>query len=235
VARKPDLIASVRRRLVAEGNSARAEAQQAYMKSSMPYAGVAAPGVKAITRDCIAAHPLPDATAWQQLVRALWEGAKYREERYVAIGVARAKPYRPFRTMEALPLYEQMIVEGAWWDFVDDVAINLVGELLARSPKRVAPIMRRWSRAADVWKRRTAIICQLKAKGATDLDLLTDAIEPSLGEKEFFLRKAIGWALREYSKTDGRWVERYVAAKGECLSPLSAREALRVIGKRRAG
>ena len=87
--------------------------------------------------------------------------------------------------------------------------------------------MREWSRDENLWKRRTSILCQLAAKKDTDLRLLYDCIEPSLGEKEFFLRKAIGWALRQYAWTDPKEVLRYVTEKGDQLSPLSKREALK--------
>ena len=88
-----------------------------------------------------------------------------------------------------------------------------------------------WSRDENMWKRRSAILCQIKAKAATDLDLLYACIEPSLDSTEFFLRKAIGWALREYGWTDPAEVRRYVAANEARLSGLSRREALKNIGK----
>ena len=90
--------------------------------------------------------------------------------------------------------------------------------------------MRTWSKGADIWKRRSAILCQIKAKQATDLALLYACIEPSLDSKEFFLRKAIGWALREYAWTDASEVRKYVKAHEARLSGLSRREALKNIG-----
>lgn len=90
-------------------------------------------------------------------------------------------------------------------------------------------LMLEWAVDTDMWKRRSAIICQLGAKAETDLDLLEAAIVPSLGSKEFFLRKAIGWALRQYARTDPAWVARYVAVHETELSPLSRREALKHI------
>ena len=86
-----------------------------------------------------------------------------------------------------------------------------------------------WAGDGDMWKRRSAILCQLGAKAETDLALLEAAIAPSLGSKEFFLRKAIGWALRQYARTDPAWVAAYVAAHDAELSPLSKREALKHI------
>ncbi len=124
-------------------------------------------------------------------------------------------------------MYREMIVTGAWWDLVDAVATQRLVWLLRRSPRPMARQMRAWAHSRDLWKRRSAIICQIKQRADTDLDLLHDAIAPALGEREFFLRKAIGWALREHAKTDPDEVIRYVREHKDELSPLSKREATR--------
>lgn len=129
--------------------------------------------------------------------------------------------------MEALPLFEEIIVTGAWWDYVDDVASHRLGEILRREPAAMKKAMLRWSKDDDFWKRRASIICQLGFKKETDLDLLYACIEPSLDSKEFFLSKAIGWALRQYAWTDPEEVVRYVRANEARLSGLSKREALK--------
>jgi 3-methyladenine DNA glycosylase AlkD len=123
-----------------------------------------------------------------------------------------------------------MIVTGAWWDFVDEIAANLVGELLRNHAKPMRATLRRWSKDADLWRRRSAILAQLKFRQATDAKLLFELIAPSLKSDEFFLRKAIGWALREYAKSAPKVVRYYVAENEEHLSALSRREALRRIG-----
>jgi 3-methyladenine DNA glycosylase AlkD len=132
-----------------------------------------------------------------------------------------------FQDLAALPMYEEMIVTGAWWDLVDGIAGHRLGLLLRRFPREMRKEMRAWSRSDDLWKRRSAILCQLTFKGDTDLDLLYATIEPSLSSREFFLRKAIGWALRQYARTDPREVRRYVRKHEKELSPLSRREALK--------
>jgi 3-methyladenine DNA glycosylase AlkD len=125
-------------------------------------------------------------------------------------------------------MYEEMIVSGAWWDYVDVLASHRVGEYLLRDfPKEMKREMRRWSVDDDMWKRRTSIICQLTFKADTDLDLLYDCIRPSLPSREFFLRKAIGWALRQYAWTNPKEVVRYVREHDGELSGLSKREALK--------
>jgi 3-methyladenine DNA glycosylase AlkD len=126
------------------------------------------------------------------------------------------------RTAAALPMYEELIVTGAWWDLVDEVATRLVGEL-------ELGFLRSWAVDPDLWKRRTAIIAQITRKDRTDAELLFDCIEPNRGDREFFIRKAIGWALREYSKVDPDAVVRYCATHE--LSPLSRREALRILDR----
>jgi len=201
------------------------------MKSAMPYAGVRMSDVRSIVRDVLGGCDFDDAGDWMETIRALWRGARFREERYAAIALARLPRHRAHRTPAALPLYEEMIVTGAWWDFVDEIASHLVGELLAAHPKPLRATLTAWSRCDDVWKRRTAIIAQLGFKEATDATLLFRWIEPSLESNEFFLRKAIGWALREYSKSAPEVVRRYVAEHVDALSPLSRREALKVIDR----
>lgn len=226
------LVTELRRALEAAGDPKRAIQQQAYMKSEMPFAGVATPALRKIAREVFSAHPQPSEERWQQAILALWRNAKYREERYAAIGLARAKPYRAFRTPAACPMFEEMIVTGAWWDYVDEIAINLIGELLRDHAGFMRGVLLDWARDADLWRRRSAIIAQLKFKAGTDLELLLAAIEPAMESKEFFLRKAIGWALREHSKTNPAFVIDFVGRNAATLSGLSKREAFKVMLKR---
>ena len=207
----------------------RAIGAQAYMKSTMPFIGVATTPMRRICQQVFATGDRITAEAWRDEVLALWRGAKYREERYAAIELTGLKRYRMLQTLDALPMYEEMIVTGAWWDYVDAIASKRVGAFLLRDfPKQMKGEMRRWSVDENMWKRRTSILCQLTLTKDTDLDLLYDCIEPSRTSKEFFLRKAIGWALRQYAWTDADEVQRYVASHE--LSPLSRREALKNVG-----
>ena len=162
---------------------------------------------------------------------AIWRGAKYREERYAAIELTGVRAARAFQRIDALPAYEAMIVDGAWWDYVDVIATQRLWAILQNDRPQMKARMLAWSRDGDMWKRRSAILCQARAKAATDVDLLYACIEPSLESNEFFLRKAIGWALREYAWTDPDEVKRYVASNEKRLSGLSRREALKNIGK----
>jgi len=174
-----------------------------------------------------ARHPLASADDWRGAVLELWRGARRREERYAAISLLAQRSYSAYRTLEILPMLEEMIVDGAWWDYVDAIATHRLRELLDRYPKPMSRAMRKWSRDDDLWKRRSAILCQVGRKQATDLELLFDCIEPNLADRDFFIRKAIGWALRDYAWHDLDTVERWVSANDSRLSGLSKREALK--------
>ncbi len=203
---------------------------QAYMKSALPYYGVAGPGCRQVFRTVIADHPLPDRATWLATVRELWDGATHREEWYAAIAVVRDRRYAGYRDADALTLYRHLLVSGAWWDVVDDVATHLVGPLLLAAPAPVRPVLLGWATDPDRWLRRTSLICQLNAREATDLALLTAALEANLDDRDVFLRKAVGWALRQYARTDSAWVRAFVATHEDRISGLSRREALKHVG-----
>lgn len=221
------MLKTVRRALKAAAEPERAPAMQAYMKSAMPYYGVASPILGKTLKPIFDAERADDFAAFEATTLELWRGATHREERYAAIRYAEHRHNKRFQTMEALPLYEEMIVTGAWWDYVDAIAAGRLILLLRDDLETMKRTMRAWARGDDLWKARSSILCQLKAKDAIDLDLLYDCIEPSIASKEFFLRKAIGWALRQHAKIDAEEVHRYVVTHKDTLSGLSKREALK--------
>jgi 3-methyladenine DNA glycosylase AlkD len=204
-----------------------AVAQQAYMKSAMPYYGVTAPRLKQVLRPVLAAYAPADRATWEATVRGLWDGATHREERYAALALARHRVARAWQDPEVLGLYKHLVVTGAWWDLVDEVASHLVGGVLAGHRREVTPVVRAWARDEDLWVRRTAVLSQVRHKSDTDTDLLHDAIDANLDDRSFWLRKAIGWALRDYSRTDPAWVRAEVELLGDRMSGLSRREATR--------
>jgi 3-methyladenine DNA glycosylase AlkD len=225
------LLAEVRAALAAAGDPVRAEGARAYMKSAMPYHGVMTTPQRAIFSQVFAEVAFESADAWREAVLHLWRHAEYREERYAALWLAGDRRAARLQTFDALPMYEEIIVTGAWWDFVDDVATHRLPRLLTRHPTEMKRAMRAWSVGEDLWKRRASILCQLPLKRETDLELLYDCIAPSIGSREFFLRKAIGWALRQYARTDPAEVQRYVRLHAAELSPLTKREALKALLK----
>ncbi len=195
-----------------------------YMKSAMPFIGVPAPVVRRTVRELARTHPCSGVEQLLATAMELWRGAQHREERHAAIMLADSRLGRG--EMRLLPFYAVVIQTGQWWDFVDAAAPRLC-ELLQSNHGQMEALLREWSVHPDFWFRRAAIISQLPAKAATDVQLLRDVIEPNLADREFFVRKAIGWALRQYARTDPQWVSRYVSDHAGVLSPLSRREALR--------
>jgi 3-methyladenine DNA glycosylase AlkD len=219
----------LRKALRQAGDPLKAPAMQAYMKSAMPYHGIPAPLLRQVCKATFAAVSFTTALQWQTLVLGLWRNARFREERYAAVYLTGDQRAQSFQTPAAMKVYEELIVTGAWWDYVDEIASHRVGPILRDYPGHMRRKMLSWSKSADLWKRRTSIICQLGFKEETDLALLYACIEPSLESREFFLRKAIGWALRQYARTDPSEVRRYVRVNRARLSGLSRREALKHI------
>lgn len=191
------------------------------MKSAIPFRGIRVPAVRALTRSH--AKGITDAALLRDAALTLWRDAEFREERYAAQALMALRPLRG--QLDMLEVHEEMIRTGAWWDHVDEAAHRLA-ELLDALPFEMAVEMRVWADDEDVWMRRAAIICQLGRKARTDTALLSDTIEANIAEREFFLRKAIGWALRDYAKVNADWVRDFVAQHPE-LSPLSRSEALK--------
>jgi 3-methyladenine DNA glycosylase AlkD len=222
-----DLVDAVRRELAGAGDPARAPAMQAYMKSELPFYGVRMPDVRRVCQPLFVAHPIDSAGVLDETVEHLFTEATHREERYAAILLARHRPYRHHQTPARIPLYRRLVVAGRWWDTVDEIAGNLVGPILVGYPVEVRPAVLGWATHGDPWLRRTAIIAQLNAKADTDLELLTRAVDANIDDEDFFIRKAIGWALRQYARTDPAWVRSFVAAREDRLSGLSKREALK--------
>jgi len=228
----PPIVAALRRALGEHGDPERAAGQQRYMKSVMPYRGITSPHLRSIARATLAATPLPQTrNQWTYAVRLLWDDAAFREERYAASLLAQHRSARAWQDPMTLGLYRHLVVTGAWWDYVDDVTSHCISPILFQHNAAVTPTIREWARADDLWLRRSAIISQLPFKDRTDTALLTDVIEANVEGTayghEFFVRKAIGWALRQYARVDPDWVRAFVAAHEPELSGLSKREALK--------
>lgn len=227
------LVTDLRMTMEAWADPERAEAQRAYMKSSLPFYGISAPDLRTALRDPLRSHRLASFDDWSMAIRALWDTALHREEWYAALALVQYRWYRDWRTdMAALPLFLHLIKTGAWWDVCDEIASRIIGPLLQTHREEMTPVLVQWADHDHMWVRRVAILSQLKAKEETDTDLLRATIEPNLGDREFFMRKGIGWALREYSKTDPQWVADFVANHDDRLSGLSRREAMRLIEKK---
>jgi 3-methyladenine DNA glycosylase AlkD len=209
-------------RLHSCANESTALAMQRYMKTEMPFLGVKKPERVPILRELVRDWVPGTRREYETLVTSLWK-LPHREEKYLALGVARA--HDRFVTRSSVPLFRRLIVEGAWWDFVDEAAIKLTGRVLLRQRTAMAPTIASWLEHPDMWLRRSAMLAQIGHKGETDTDLLFHSCLTLASESEFFIRKAIGWALREYAKTAPSEVRGFVDRHGAALSGLSLREA----------
>ncbi|MDQ0673218.1 3-methyladenine DNA glycosylase AlkD [Pseudarthrobacter siccitolerans] len=219
-----ELLELIRSQLRGRADPARASGVQAYMKSIMPSLGVRVPEVRRLTAAAVARYPFGSGGQLRATALELWRTAGFREERYAAIDLTAGRLVATDLLM--LPVYEEIIRHGAWWDFADGVAGRICALLQANRPEMTAVVLG-WSTDADFWIRRASLTAQLKAKARTDPELLRSVIEVNLADPEFFIRKAIGWALREYAKTAPEWVAHFVAGHEGNISPLSRREALK--------
>lgn len=213
----------IRRSLAAAAEPERAAGAQAYMKSEMPFLGVRVPITRRIARSAVAAET--DPTVLRRVARTLWDEARFREERYAAMAVLGVRALRGDAAI--VPDVEHMVRTGQWWDYTDELAHRL-SDLHDEQPVETAVIVRAWSRDPDMWVRRIAILSQLGRRDRVDRMLLSDLIVPNTDDREFFIRKAIGWALREVARHDPDWVRGFAASHE--LSPLSRREALKHLG-----
>ena len=219
------LVREVRAALHEAADPSRAPAMRAYMKSAMPFLGVAKPARTSALRPVLAAHPPTERASWEATVRTLYDEAAYREERYAALAVLTVRQARRWHDADLVPLLEHLVTAGGWWDLVDEVAGRTLAPMHRAHPHELAPVIRGWAVHDDLWLRRTAVLSQLGSGLDTDRDLLAEVIDANSGSPEFFLRKAIGWALRDLAHRDPGWVRAFLAARGDRLSPLSRREA----------
>jgi 3-methyladenine DNA glycosylase AlkD len=234
----PPLIAALRAVFAAHADATQAAPMQAYMKSALPFYGIAAPLRRRLTAEVVKAHPCADTASLAITMLALWRGARFREERYAAVELPRLGRAHPKLVNAALlPVVEEMIVTGAWWDLVDDISGNVLARLLERHPAEMKPLLRGWAKGDDLWLRRAAMLVHRSVSDQTfDAVLLYDTILPSIGKSpfagEFFIRKGIGWALRERSYAAPDEVKAFCTEYAAQLSPLTVREALKVVHKR---
>lgn len=213
--------------LAGEADPVKAAGMQAYMKTDMPFYGVQKRARTAIARRIVDEVAPSDRGQYEDLVLGLWN-LPHREEKYLALHCARH--FRRFVVPESLALYRRLITEGAWWDLVDEIATHLVRDLVVGHPDESWPEVGTWVGADDMWLRRTALICQVGAKDRTDERRLFSFCERLAPEQEFFIRKAIGWGLRDYARTAPRAVAAFVSTHRGELSGLSYREATKHIG-----
>lgn len=205
----------------------RATQMARYMKDAFPFYGVAATERRAIQREVFRDAPPPTEHDVVRITRAAWRG-KPRELQY--FGADYVRRHVTTCSPAFLGHLELLITHKSWWDTVDLLAAHGVGALGRRFPE-VARTMDAWIDADDFWLARTALLYQLGFKDQTNAEQLFRFCERRMEDTEFFVRKAIGWALREYSKTDAAAVRRFVRTHDASLSGLSKREALKWLAR----
>lgn len=215
--------------LAAHADPAAAEPMRRYMRDLFPYLGIKTPRLRALLKEHISALGVPGLADLEGLVRELW-GLPEREFQYIAISlIARLERQLPADFAATL---EYLLVTKSWWDTVDGLAAGPVGTHFKRYPEVRESCLSRWRGSGNIWLRRTTLLFQLNYRRETDFPLLCEIIRQNLGSKEFFINKAIGWALRQHTRVDPQGVRAFVAATP--LHPLSAREALKWLEKKEA-
>jgi len=205
------------------GNPANAAPMKAYMKDKFDYLGIKAKPRQEALKAFIRQNGLPQPEKVDACIREFWEMPE-REFQYCAMELLE-KAHRKAPD-DALPLYLYMTVTKSWWDTVDMIAPKLIGKFLAKRPEQEAPLSKEWREDENIWLKRTALLFQRSRKAKTNWPLLQENIEACIGQPDFFIRKAIGWVLREYGKVNPQAVLQFVDQHPE-LSPLSKKEALK--------
>jgi 3-methyladenine DNA glycosylase AlkD len=191
-----------------------------YMKGHFPFYGIKAPERSEVMKSYLKTHGLPEN--WRKVVSICWE-CEQREMHYVGMEIT-FRSRKDFK-VEDISLFESMIVNKSWWDTIDFIASNIAGHYFFKFPDEVGKTITAWRISDNFWLRRVCILFQLKYKEYTDFKLLQNIIHENKYSDEFFIKKAIGWALRQYAKTSPGDVQAFVTETE--LKPLSRREALK--------
>lgn len=201
-----------------------ASQQSAYLRDQFLFYGLKTPVRREIQKPFLVKEFLPPKKELERLVRRLWNSPQ-REYHYFAQELT--QKYTKHFEENDIFLFEFMITNNSWWDTVDFIATKLIKGYFKKFPHQRDVYIEKWIASDHVWLQRTCLLFQLMEKGETDTKLLKDVIVSLLGSKEFFINKAIGWVLRDYSKTNSKWVKEFVESTP--LHPLSEREALKLM------
>ncbi|MGF2618330.1 DNA alkylation repair protein [Rossellomorea aquimaris] len=203
-------------------NKDNAEPMKAYMRNQFEFLGIRTPERKIVLRDFLKENGAPSLEELPEIARTLWKQPE-REFQYLALALLDKNRNR--LQPEHLSLIEELIVTKSWWDTIDTIAARIAGFVIKKFPVEGGVFLEKWIASDNFWLNRTAILYQLSYKEETDEDKLFSYIKQHASSKEFFIEKAIGWALREYSKTAPEKVAGFI--EEEELRPLSKREGLK--------
>lgn len=195
-----------------------------YMREQFEFFGIKSQLRDEIYREFLKKYGLPSLENLNDYLRYLWEKPE-RDFQYVGMFIIEKIIKKADENL--IDLLEYMIITKSWWDTVDYIAARLVGGYFIKYPTQIKPITEKWMSSGNKWLQRSALLFQLKYKKNTDEKLLYDYITRLAEHKDFFIRKAIGWILREYSKTNPKSVEKFI--KSHTISPLSVKEGLKRI------
>ena len=219
-----DYFRELERRFLAIADPDRAVPMKKYMRDQFDFLGIGSPDRRELVRKLIADHPLPQGQELQKLWELCWD-QPFREYQYFVY----ESGLRVLRKLDDsfIPLFESFIPRKSWWDTIDFLAPKLIGRILLRYPEQIESYSEKWVHSPNFWFQRSAILFQLDYKRQTNVDLLFRNIRLCAGSKEFFVQKAAGWALRQYSKTDPVAVTAFIEA--EELPKLTVREGMKAI------
>jgi 3-methyladenine DNA glycosylase AlkD len=203
-------------------NSKVASEQKAYLRNQFEFLGIKTTPRRALQKPFLVKGSLPDKQDLAAIVIQLWNKPE-REFHY--FGQELARKYINQWNEDDIDLFEYMITHRSWWDTVDIISAHLLGNYFKLFPKQIKPVTDRWIEGGHLWLQRSTLLFQLRYKNTLDKDLLVSIIKRLQLENDFFIKKAIGWILREYGKVNPDWVLRYVSTTD--LSKLSEREALK--------
>jgi len=201
----------------------KADGAKAYLLNQFEFFGLQTPLRRSLSKAFYKTHPIKNHTELSTLVKECFAQPQ-RELHYFAIELLGF--HHPLWDKKTLPLIEWMITHNSWWDSVDSTNSNVISKFFFKYPEHIAVYTQKWNRSNNKWLKRMSLLFQLTYKKNTNTVLLAAYIEQSIHEEDFFIRKAIGWALRAYAYTDPKWVIHFVKAHPD-LSPLSKREALK--------
>ena len=201
---------------------------ESYMRNQFKYLGLKNQVHFALMRQYYLENGYPNVEELTPIVIDLWNLTQ-REFQYVGIGLL--GKYDKVIPEDFIQTLEYLLITKSWWDTVDSLAAGAVAKHFQRYPDVKTVVLPRWRKSENIWLRRTTIIFQLMYKKQTDFPLMCEIIRENLGSKEFFINKAIGWALRQYSRVDAQAVRDFVAQTP--LQPLSAREALKWLDRKK--
>lgn len=218
-------IAGIVEKFEANRDEVQAEQMAAYMKGNFAFIGIRSPLRKTLMREQFLTYALPKP---EQLFKEVAKLYALPEREYQYAAIALIDKMKKQLTVKDFDQLLQLIEAKSWWDTIDAIAPQFVGHIVKQDRRYGEKVMLEWSQSNNMWTNRSAILHQLKFKKETDADLLFRIIQQHVDSKEFFIQKAIGWALREYAKTDAAIVKQFV--EDTPLKPLSRREALKHIG-----